>query len=60
LMIVCRFVAPDSPLFYVGMCAGFFLPLALYGPANLAITHTRPARVHTPAECQSDGAYRAT
>jgi hypothetical protein len=27
---------------------------------ELAITHTRPARVHIPAECQSDGAYRAT
>ena len=42
LMIVCRFVAPDSPLFYVGMCAGFFLPLALYGPANTAIMSMTP------------------
>jgi sugar phosphate permease len=42
LMIACRFVAPDSPLFYVGMCAGFFLPLALYGPANTAIMSMTP------------------
>ncbi|SAL64460.1 MFS transporter [Caballeronia humi] len=42
LMIVCRFVAPDSPLFYMGMCAGFFLPLALYGPANTAIMSMTP------------------
>ncbi len=35
-MIAYRFAAPDSPLFYVGMCAGIFLPLALYGPYNAA------------------------
>lgn len=47
LMIVCRFVAPDSPLFYVGMCAGFFLPLALYGPANTAIMSMTPQRMRS-------------
>jgi len=33
LMLVYRFAVPGSPLFFVGMCAGFFLPLAVYGPS---------------------------
>jgi MFS family permease len=34
LMLAYRLAEPGSPLFYVGMCAGFFLPLAAYGPAS--------------------------
>lgn len=45
-MIAYRFATPGSVIFYVGMCAGFFLPLALYGSVNAAIMgmvpeHTR-------------------
>lgn len=32
LMLAYRFAVPGSALFYVGMSAGFFLPLAVYGP----------------------------
>lgn len=32
LMIACRFAPAGSPLFYAGLCAGFFMPLAVYGP----------------------------
>jgi len=39
LMVAYRFAQPGSPLFYIGMCASFFLPLALYGPA-LSIMHS--------------------
>ncbi|MBT9572661.1 MAG: MFS transporter, partial [Pseudomonas umsongensis] len=39
LMLVYRFAVPGAPLFYVGMCAGFFLPLAVYGPC-LALFQT--------------------
>ena len=37
LMIAYRFVAPGTPLFYAGMAAGAFLPLAAYGPCNALI-----------------------
>ncbi len=37
LMLAYRFAPAGSVLFYVGMCAGFFLPLAMYGPANALI-----------------------
>jgi len=47
LMIVYRFVAPGSALFYVGMCAGFFLPLALYGPTNTVIMSQVPAHMRS-------------
>ncbi len=42
LMIAYRLAAPGSPLFYLGMCAGFFLPLAMYGPANTIIQGRTP------------------
>ncbi|WP_431275044.1 MFS transporter [Variovorax ureilyticus] len=34
LMVAFRFADPGSAVFYVGMCAGFFLPLATYGPRS--------------------------
>ncbi len=37
LMLAYRFAPAGSVLFYVGMCAGFFLRLAMYGPANALI-----------------------
>ena len=42
LMIAYRFADPGSVLFYVGMCAGFFLPLATYGPALTLIQSLTP------------------
>ncbi|WP_019447327.1 MFS transporter [Cupriavidus sp. BIS7] len=42
LMVAYRFAQPGSTLFYIGMCASFFLPLALYGPA-LAVMHASTA-----------------
>ncbi|MEJ8810601.1 MFS transporter [Variovorax ureilyticus] len=47
LMIASRFVPAGSPLLYVGLCASFFLPLALYGPALAVI------QGHTPAQMRS-------
>jgi len=41
-MIAYRFATPGSAVFYIGMCAGFFLPLALYGPVNAAIMSLVP------------------
>ena len=38
LMLAYRLAVPGSALFFVGMCAGFFLPLAVYGPC-LALFH---------------------
>ncbi|MGE8367217.1 MFS transporter [Cupriavidus basilensis] len=35
-MIAARFASPDSLVLYVGLCAGFFLPLALYASVNAA------------------------
>ena len=37
LMLAYRFAPAGSALFYIGMCAGFVLPLATYGPANALI-----------------------
>ena len=45
LMIAYRFAPPSSALFYVGMCAGFFLPLALYGPTNTVILSQAPVHM---------------
>ena len=42
LMIAYRFAPPGSPLFYLGMCAGFFLPLATYGPSLALIQGMTP------------------
>ncbi|WP_459568232.1 hypothetical protein [Cupriavidus sp. 8B] len=48
LMIAYRFAPAGSALFYAGMCAGFLLPLALYGPANTAITGMTPQKMRSP------------
>lgn len=42
LQMAYRFAAPGSPLFYAGMCAGFFLPMALYGPSLSLIQGLAP------------------
>lgn len=42
LMVASRFAPAGSALFYVGLCAGFFLPLALYGPALALIQGLTP------------------
>lgn len=47
LMIGYRFAPTGSALFYVGMCAGFFLPLAIYGPANALIQGRTPAHMRS-------------
>jgi len=47
LMIAYRFAPAGSMLFYVGMCAGFFLPLATYGPANALIQGLTPMRMRS-------------
>lgn len=46
-MIAYRFAAPGSAVFYIGMCAGFFLPLALYGPVNAAIMSMVPQQTRS-------------
>jgi sugar phosphate permease len=46
-MIAYRFAAPGSAVFYVGMCAGFFLPLALYGPVNATIMSMVPQQTRS-------------
>jgi predicted MFS family arabinose efflux permease len=47
LMIACRFAPAGSALFYVGMCAGFFLPLALYGPVLSLILGIAPPHMRS-------------
>ncbi|WP_244145054.1 MFS transporter [Paraburkholderia tuberum] len=47
LMLACRFVPVSSPLFYIGMCAGFFLPLAVYGPGAAAIMSMAPQKMRS-------------
>lgn len=47
LMIAARFAPAGSALFYVGLCAGFFLPLAVYGPALALIQGLTPARMRS-------------
>ncbi|HOM12951.1 MAG TPA: MFS transporter [Rubrivivax sp.] len=42
LMVAYRFADPGTALFYVGMCAGFFLPLATYGPSLALIQGLTP------------------
>jgi predicted MFS family arabinose efflux permease len=46
-MVAYRFAPPGSVLFYVGMCAGFFLPLATYGPAMALIQGLTPDRTRS-------------
>jgi len=45
LMICYRFAPVGSMLFYGGMCAGFFLPLATYGPVFALIQGLTPHRM---------------
>ena len=47
LMLVYRFAQPGSLLFFIGMCAGFILPLASYGPANALIQALTPIRMRS-------------
>jgi len=47
LMLAYRFAEPGSILFYKGMCAGFFLPLALYGPALALIQGLTPVQMRS-------------
>ncbi|MFM0658413.1 MFS transporter [Paraburkholderia sediminicola] len=47
LMLAYRFVPAGSPLFYIGMCAGFFLPLAVYGPAITAVANMTPQKMRS-------------
>lgn len=47
LMLAYRFATPGSALFYVGMCAGFLLPLANYGPANALIQALTPVKMRS-------------
>jgi hypothetical protein len=42
LMIASRLVEPGSAIFWLGLCAGSFLPLALYGPALALIQGLNP------------------
>ena len=46
-MIAYRLAPAGSPLFYAGMCAGAFLPLALYGPALATIQGNVPVRMRS-------------
>jgi len=47
LMVAYRFAPAGSALFYVGMCAGFFLPLATYGPALALIQGRTPIQMRS-------------
>ncbi|HET7525453.1 MAG TPA: MFS transporter, partial [Burkholderiaceae bacterium] len=47
LMIAYRFAPAGSALFYVGMCAGFFLPLATYGPSLALIQGLTPGHMRS-------------
>ncbi|MBJ9752221.1 MFS transporter [Burkholderia cepacia] len=47
LMIAYRFAPVGTALFYTGMCAGSFLPLAMYGPALAIIQSNVPARMRS-------------
>lgn len=47
LMLLYRFATPGSALFFVGMVAGFILPLASYGPANALIQALTPVSMRS-------------
>jgi MFS family permease len=47
LMLAYRFAPAGSPLFYIGMCAGFFLPLAMYGPGMTALANLTPQKMRS-------------
>lgn len=42
-------VPASSPLLYIGLCAGFFLPLAVYGPAAATVTSVVPQQIRATA-----------
>lgn len=46
-MLAYRFATAGSPLFYIGMCAGFFLPLAVYGPGMTALANMTPQKMRS-------------
>ncbi len=45
LMISYRFVSPDSPLFYIGMCAGFVSFTAFFGPVFSTAQDLSPSKL---------------
>jgi len=45
LLLGYRLLEASSPFFYVGMCTGFFLMSAFYGPAFSTIQDLSPARM---------------
>ncbi|SEB19180.1 MFS transporter [Variovorax sp. YR216] len=47
LMLAYRFAPAGSALFYLGMCAGFFLPLATYGPSLALIQGLTPDKIRS-------------
>ncbi|MCC6194022.1 MAG: hypothetical protein IT518_06080, partial [Burkholderiales bacterium] len=47
LMIASRLAPAGSALVQVGLCASFFLPLALYGPALALIQGLTPAQMRS-------------
>jgi MFS family permease len=49
LMIGALFATSGTPFFYVGLCAGFFLPLATYGPALALVQSLAPGHMHATA-----------
>ena len=49
LMITALFVQPGSAVFFIGLCAGFFLPLASYGPALALIQAFSPSHMRATA-----------
>jgi len=44
-MISYRFVSPESPLFYIGMCAGFVSFTAFFGPVFATIQDLSPPKL---------------
>ena len=44
-LVSYRFVSPDSPLFYVGMCAGFLSFTAFYGPVFSTVQDLSPTKL---------------
>lgn len=47
LVVGFRLSAPGSALFYAGMCASCFMPLAIYGPANALIQGLTPPQLRS-------------
>lgn len=52
-MVAYRFAEPDSGLFYTGMCAGFFLPMALYGAGNAGVVNLSPPQMRSTVSALS-------